>query len=245
MNPARIALSRHEGCLSDLALDRRLANELDAAEERDAKAHLATCARCEARLAERARAKADFAANAPPLLFPSPRRAWLGGAAAVLAAAAALLLLMRSSPEPTPKPETRTKGEGTHLDFYVSHEGNVRHGMLSELVAPGDGIRFVVHANEMRYLAVLSVDGAKHVSPYYPHGDDAVRIEPGANIALPESTTLDDVLGDETIYGVFCPAPFAIAPLRKALEAAPDALPARPGCTVDVLHLRKEAPSPR
>jgi hypothetical protein len=98
-------------------------------------------------------------------------------------------------------------------------------------------------AREARYLAVLSVDGAKHASTYYPDSRLAARQEPGREAALPSSTVLDDTLGAETVYGVSCPRPFDVETLREALARAPNRAPALEGCDVDVIPLHKEAPS--
>jgi hypothetical protein len=143
---------------------------------------------------------------------------------------------------PGESPGTRIKGDGWHLGFYVSHAGVVREGSPGEHVEPGDALRFTVASREAKYVAVLSVDGAKRASTYYPaSGAQAPREEPGAAAALPLSTVLDDTLGDETIYGVGCEHPFDVEALRQALERAPDQAPALPGCHVETLVLHKEA----
>jgi hypothetical protein len=223
---------RPEGCLSDLALDRRLAHELDAREEEAALAHIADCARCGDRFAELARQRDAFATDAPPLVV-SRNRSWLAIGAAFAAAAILLFFVVFRGPSD----DTRTKGPEANIGFFVNHAGAVRRGGPEERVAPGDGLRFVVTTREPRYLALLSIDGARHASVYYPSSPEAALVGDGP---LPESTTLDDTLGDETIHALFCPRAFAVEPLRRALEAAPGVLPALDGCTLDSLHLRKE-----
>lgn len=245
MIPSR---SRPEACLADFSIDQMLAHDLPHADEAAASAHLAECARCEQRFAELKRERAAFMADAPPLRLPrstarvQPRRAWAMGAASALAVAAAAVLFVafRGAPEDW---GTRAKGSAPHLDYYVNHGGNVRRGAVLEQVVPGDRVRFVVTSREARYLAILSVDGAKHVSVYYGNGEDAAAVPVGVGVALPESTTLDETLGDETVYGVFCAAPFAVDALRHALEREPDRAPSLDGCNVETVHLRKEAPS--
>lgn len=244
--------SRPEGCLSDFALDRRLARELGGADAAAAEAHLADCKRCGARAAELSRERDAFAKDAPPLRLPGAlapevpkRRRFLGagaGGALALAAAVALFFTFRA---PRPGGDdghgTRSKGDAAKLGFYVNHAGSVRLGGPGEHVAAGDGLRFVVTTTEPRFVGVLSVDGARHASIYYPSASDAAPVLPGTRVALPESTTLDDTTGDETLYGIFCPDRFALEPLRRALEASPDRPPALDGCTVDVVRVRKEA----
>ena len=109
---------------------------------------------------------------------------------------------------------------------------------------PGDALRFTYGAKDARYVAVLSVDGAKRASTYYP-ASGAVRLEaPGATVPLPLSTILDDTLGEETIYGVGCAQPFVVEALRDALQRAPGRPPVVAGCDVARIELHKEARRP-
>lgn len=232
-----------EACLSDYALDRRLAGELDEREEAAAHAHLQNCTRCNDRVLTLEAARASFDV---PLSLPRKRANanWglrIGGAAGALAAAAALVLALGNRPSSTTD-DVRTKGSDAKLGFYVHHDGVVRAGGPAERVVPGDGLRFVVTTREPRWLVVLSVDGAKRASTYYPASPYAVRVDTGAEVALPASTVLDDTLGPETIYGVFCPKEFPVEPLRQALEVAPNAPAFPPECTASTLALQKEAP---
>jgi hypothetical protein len=165
---------------------------------------------------------------------------WLFVGGGVIAAAAALLLFIRSEDS-----GVRLKGGGSSLGFFVKHEDAVRPGGSDEPVEPGDVLRFVATTREPRYLAVLSIDAKGLASVYYPEGPSAVRVETGKNVALPLSTVLDETLGRETIYGVFCLTTFETEPVRRSLEAAPTHVTAPRGCEVDVLHVRKEARSPR
>lgn len=240
----KLERSRPEACLSDFALDRRLAKELEGEEAAAADTHIAECTRCEGRAAELLRERDEFAKAAPALRAAPRRLRFTGRAASALALAAAVVLFVAFR---GPRPDTsgtRTKGDGAKLGFYVNHNGSVRLGGPNERVAPGDGLRFVVSAREERYLTVVSVDGMRHVSVYYPSETDAARVAAGENVALPQSTTLDDTLGDETIYGIFCEKPQAVEPLRRAMEVSPERPPVMQGCTVDTLHVHKEAPAP-
>jgi hypothetical protein len=185
------------------------------------------------------------------------RSRWIAlGGGAVVAAAAVLLLLRR----PEDPGETRVKGGGTRLSFYVKHDGVVRVGGADEPVFAGDALRFAYTTREARYFAVLSLDGAHHASVYYPPSPVAVRAPPGVNVALPSSTVLDEALGVETLYGIFCPDPFELEPVRGALAESPpgsskpevlsrwvDGLRARGvltgDCAIETATLRKEAPT--
>lgn len=235
---------RPEACLSDFALDRRLAGELDAHEERDAHAHLEACERCVRRFGELSRERDAFRAEPlPPAFEAYPRRkssrARLVAVTSALAMAAAISLFVGFRPGEG----TRPKGDVVRLGFYVKHGESVRLGGSGERVAPGDALRFVYTARSTRHLAVLSVDGARHSSVYYPSGETAALAPAGDEVALPVSTVLDDTLGEERIYGVFCPDAFALEPLRRALEESPDQAPLAPGCVVEKLTVRKAAAS--
>jgi hypothetical protein len=87
---------------------------------------------------------------------------------------------------------------------------------------------------------VLSLDGAKQASVYYPDSAMAAVAKRGAEIALPSSTVLDDVLGPETIYGIACVGAFQVEPLRRELEISGRVSPPA-GCEIESLSLRKGA----
>lgn len=244
--------SRPDGCVSDFALDCRIAGELDAAAASAASEHLATCTRCASRLAELLRARDAFVSEAPALRPPKARapgrtrgRAATSRVALALALAAALALFVqfrgRRAGTAREGDATRAKGGAASLGFYVNHGGMVRRGGPGERVRPGDALRFVVTSRDLGYFVILSVDGMRQASLYYPRAADSARIEVGFEVALPEGTTLDDTPGDETIYGVFCPHPFAVEPLRLALSSSPGSPPSPVGCTVEALHVHKEA----
>jgi hypothetical protein len=230
---------RPEGCLSDFAFDRRLAGELEAHEEEAARAHVDGCTRCTRRWEELSRELEAFANEPlPPRLRAHARGSrtrLVVAASAVLAAAAALVLFLR----PPAIDGTRMKGGDVKLGFYVKHGESVRLAGPGERVGPGDALRFVYSSRAPQHLAILSVDGARHASIYFPSGATTTLVAAGTDVALPESTILDATLGDETIYGVFCPEPFAPEALRRELEAAPDRVPNPKGCVVETAHLTK------
>ncbi|AUX22295.1 hypothetical protein SOCEGT47_027960 [Sorangium cellulosum] len=255
MTPARPG-----GCLSELRLDELTAGQLDAAAAQEASAHVAGCSRCSARLSEIEAARASFAASAPPLRLDRgapagravterrPPRRWLAPAAAgALAAAAAALFFFRFHAAPGGR-EAEISGErvkgAERIGFYVKRGGSVLPGGAGERLQPGDAIQFTYSSAEARYLVILSVDGASQASVYYPSGPVAARIEPGREVLLPQSTVLDDTLGTERIFGLFCSEAIAVEPLRAALAAHPEAPPAPPGCDVDALTAEKVAASP-
>ncbi|MCB9568944.1 MAG: DUF4384 domain-containing protein [Myxococcales bacterium] len=230
-----------DACLSDLVLDQVRVGEL----EREAiAAHLARCARCRER--QRALAEADVAVDLPPLSLPPPevaprpgrRRWWARAGVGGLAIAAAALLVIIVRPDPSvDAPTTRTKG-GAALHFHVLRGGAVLEGGPGELLRPGDALRFAYSWSEGGTIAVLSRDGAGTISTYFPEGERSFAAPPGEQIDLPGAVLLDDVLGDEVLFGIFCADEVPLAALARAIEARPDD-PSIPGCVVDRVRVRK------
>jgi hypothetical protein len=108
-------------------------------------------------------------------------------------------------------------------------------------VAPGDTLQFTYVSERARHLAVLSLDGADRASVYFPDGARAAPIAAGRDVPLPRSTVLDEVLGPERLYGLFCEQPIALEPVRAQLERR-RALPPLDGCRVVQLAIEKRAP---
>jgi hypothetical protein len=233
--------SESEECASDLAFDQLLGGELSAERARAIESHLETCAVCRARFEELERFRdqarlPEFGRLREPPASSRPRSAWFAAAGAVLAAAAALVLWLRAPIDPEGE-ETRVKGSGK-LSFYVKRGESVTRGGPGEVLHPGDAVEFAYTAPRSGFLVVLSVDGSGRASAYFPTGERAVPVSAGEQV-MPGSTLLDDVLGPETFYGVFCDAAIEIEPLRARLEREPRVLPSAPGCQVDSLAVEK------
>lgn len=245
-------VSSSDKCASDLVLDEWLASELDAEAGARVERHVAECARCSARRVERdadrsallreAPSFAAFTAKLPGRTQPNPARGRgqmvpLAIASGALALAAAALLLVRSPARNDLPDDTRTKG-GVHLGYFLKRGDHVTRGRPSEPVHPGDALRFTYTTPRPVYLAVIDVD-ARSASVYFPNGaTEATQVHAGDDVALDFRVDLDDQLGTERIYGVFCGRSFALEPVRVALQA--DGRPALSDCEVDVITLRKE-----
>lgn len=237
---------RGEGCLSDLQLDLLLGSALAAGEEGAVREHLATCTACTARYGELHADREAFQAAPPPLdlRMPEPprrlaprRAAWLGAA---MALAASVVLVVMVGTQPREVLEVgRTKGAGWS-GFYVRHQGVVREGGPGEVVRPGDALQFTTSLATPGYVAVLSIDGARRASLYYPAEPTAAFQPAGEDVPLPLSTVLDGTLGPETLYVLACPAPIPLEPLLSALEREPSRPPQAEGCDVDVVELDKQ-----
>lgn len=233
-----------EACLSDLLLDRWLAEEKLGEEERaHAEEHLRSCAACALRkeaLAEDARAF-DI-----PLRLPSPRRrpAFAWGLRLGLAATAAMALLVLVRPD-SPGPDVRSKGGGTLAVIARSPDGSIDRVLPGDALHPGDAIRFEVRASEDSVVAVIGIDASGAVTPYV----EEVAIEAGGPQLLPGAILLDETLGPEWIVAFFCSAPLGT---ERLLEAGTEALERAggdpsaelhldvPGCLQTSLLIRKE-----
>lgn len=239
--------ARPADCLSDLSLDAWLARDLDEDGACSVSTHLALCSRCRGREAELSRHRAEFrrvhaeppawlvAAALPQQHAKTRRAAWW--TAAIAAAAAATLALLPRADE-----SVRTKGTD-HLSFYVKRDENVRRGKPRERVHAGDQLRFTYSASSARYLAILSLDGAKRASVYFPEAEYAARVEPGTDVLLPSAIELDDVLGEERIVALFCTRALALAQLRAELQRR-QTVTAPEGCSMDEIVLLKEVRTP-
>jgi hypothetical protein len=240
---------RPEACITDLTFDRWLAQEVTADEEAGLSAHLASCARCRERrqlLSEEHEAvllrmptfDTVGRSPAPSLAEAKPRRGrWRRGALLtatipVLAAAAALLIMRQPRED---GPTTRSKG-GPELSFFVKHGEETTRGEDGTRVVPGDQLRFTTSSDRERYFAVLSRDGKGTVNVYAPRGEDMLLLRPGSDLPLDSAVLLDDVLGEETLYGLFCAQPHRLDALTEALRLGGAFPPADCEVTTRTLH---------
>lgn len=239
--------SRPESCLSDLCLDELVAGE--AADPGAARAHLSSCVACAERLAAIEADQRAFEEDGPRLALPSSapgrRRRWLWPAvattSAALAAAAIAVAVTHSDRDDAWGPGIRSKG-GARVGFFVKRGDAVREGAPGEIVRPGDSLRFTYSSARAAYLAIVSVDGAERVTVYFPRAAVAEQVEPGQDRELPGSTILDDTLGEESIYALFCERPEELGPLRAAFAASPRTPPIPEGCAVDRVTIEKRPP---
>jgi hypothetical protein len=237
--------------VSELVLDELLAGELDRATRAGAEAHLAQCAQCRVRAADRERERVVFLERAPTfadyraLAGREPtartRRArtrWAATAAGALALVAGALLLVRPPPE---APGTRSKG-AAHIGFFIKRGERVARGSSGQAVHPGDELRFVYTSARDVHLALLNVD-AHATSVYYPStASESSRVRAGADVPLDFSVELDARIGPEQVHALFCPEPFALEPVRAALQTGSPLPKALEACTHDTIQLEKQVP---
>jgi hypothetical protein len=237
---------RADDCVSDLTFDEWRAEELPPDVVAGLEEHVRGCPDCTARkhsldaqaaafLAARPSWQGTDAPNGPvkPARWRAP--VLFGWGAAALATAAAIAVLLR----PADPGETRTKGSGAALGFFVKRGERVEPGSDREKVRPGDVLRFTVSTNKVVHVAVLGFDARGVASVYYPPDGVARALGPGRGIPLDVGVELDDASGEERIFGVFCENPPNVGEIRAELQRA-GALSYRPGCSIDMLRLEKD-----
>ncbi len=225
-------------CLSDLALDRRVAGD---APEDEHRAHLDTCPRCRERLALFEAARVDSAPGIERMLriaqarartvepAPAPRtgrfswgRLTLAGAA-VAALALAWPLLRPPPPElpPDELPGETLRIKGVSMRFFVQRGEQVVPGDPDQRFRGGDALRFVVSSDAPGHLLLVGVDPSGRVSAYHPFGGDrSALLEAGVDVALPGSLVLDDSTTPEAFVGLFTEEPLELDRVRGAVAAA-------------------------
>jgi len=223
--------------VSDLRFDRLLAGELGADAAAAVRADAAGCDRCAARLAALTRDSEAFAAQ-PPLVAPRRRRTWWVAAPVALAAAAAIIVFMRTRPR---EPGTRTKGSDVELMIEAGPRDALAVVGAGDRIHPGDFIQVRYSARTAGFGAVFSRDGAGAVNVYVPSsGTELAPLPAGDKQPFPESTRLDDVLGNEYLIVVWCSAQHALSPYVSSIRAHGDVMDDGADCTVRRIELVKE-----
>jgi hypothetical protein len=166
------------------------------------------------------------------------------GAGAVLATAlVAGFLIIPAVRQPHSDETIMSKGQ-QRLRFFVRDgvAGTVREGRPRERVFPGDQIRFAFDGDALRgrRVAVLGRDAGGKVSVYFPDGGaQATALPASADGLIPYSVRLDETLGPETLYALYCLDAVALGPLQVALAGGtPPAWPA--ACQIETLLLDKK-----
>jgi hypothetical protein len=235
-------------CISDLVLDAWYAEELTPSELQRVQAHVASCATCAERQRSMFAEHQRFLETAPDLsaqaklVARTKRRSSLRRAlpvvASIVALAASVMLMVWKPNEPTTQ-QTRTKGE-SHLGVYIKRGDRVLRGNGRDTVQPGDLLRFTYSTPHPGYLTILGLD--EHAATrYFPAEPNAAPIGAGMDMPLDFAVQLDEQLGTETIHALWCPASYAIEPIRKALAERRELARPSEACTVSVLSLRKVA----
>jgi hypothetical protein len=251
-------------CPSHFLLDQWTLGELEHDARLQLERHVEHCPRCQARQAQRRASEADFvvdvttlralqqpAASAQPtheasaswLVRRTPRVITFAAAAAACVFAITSGGLERNDARVDDDiAAVRAKG-GPQSALFVQDERGVRGLFLDDAAAPalvhsGDTLQVAVTSATAVFVGVLSRDAVGHVSTYVATSEQAlVRVSAGRNVPLPQATTLDDVVGHETVAVFTCDAAIHTPALEAfVLDGEPPT-----GCRVDRYQLDKRA----
>lgn len=212
--------------LSTLRLHQLRLGELDPAERTAAEAHLDACPTCAARLTHQEQARAAFVVTPVPAAIvaldrPAPRwferlKSWQIFAFAVPVAAAAFLAVRT----PTPEPDTRLKGPGTHqkvrvpiLEAWVLTGQSARPLYTGERLGGGARVQLKVDAAGHRFVTLAGRDAEGTVEVY-----GTVPASDGLAPA-PFALTLDDSKGEQRFFAILTDAKPAPDEVVQALVA--------------------------
>lgn len=218
-------MSQGERRVKDAVLEMYVASALDEEARAKVEAALEESEADRARLAELRADSAAFLLQHPPAAFAArlepgkqvPRWSVFAGAAlaALALAVFAGVLLMRPVAGP---PEYAAKG-GPVLEVYRKQGDSAVPVRPGDTLGAGETIQFDVKAGASGYVAVLSRDGAGHVTVYYPYGGDAAAAYTPGQSLLPGAIELDGTPGAESLYALYSPEPFTLSEAVKALES--------------------------
>jgi hypothetical protein len=240
-------------CPSDFTLDRLHAGELARAEAQEAERHVATCADCGARMAERRagfdgldgvdpramlgriRTGLDAPAPLPTRLLAGARR--LFAPLAVVATAAIAFVVFHPGEEPL---GTRMKGSlGLHV-FRLAGE-RAEEVVSGGTFAPGDRLRFTVDLPVEGDVRVLGVESSGALYTAWPLEPGVrTRLGPGTGIELSGAVSLDAQPGRETLHLVQCPVDTGAPHCTSGGASAAPVCPA--GCVMTPFLLDKRLP---
>lgn len=213
----------------------------------EASAHLRTCGRCAAALAELASARQELLGTDPQGQSLAAARAILASVAErrrkawwrlvlpltltpVVAAAAVLLVVSRGALSPPALAPNQNSGAARHVPGTVRAKGALLVEAFckrGESVFPvkdgddfvaGDRLRFAYTKDQPGVLLVFGVDDTGRVFPYYR--DDVltgVSAPPGSEVMLPESVELDAHHGWERVFALWTPVSLGEEVIRAAV----------------------------
>lgn len=260
MNPASLS-RRAEGCLSDFALDEMVAaRSLHVEPSPNSAAHLSSCSRCAARLTQFETIDPPAPKAAPLPVKRTATRRLLALSYAVLGCVlfcGALSVFVSphleatdTAPATSVDTTVRTKGALALIVIVRDSAHNVRRLTPTDVVHPGESLRFEVTAAQSGYAGVIGIDSAGVAAVYAPTRGWLAAVVGGEPLVLPGAIDMDQTLGTERLVAVRCAEQYSVSDLKKEAERALLAEggdPTRVGhlelpCTQVVLDLRKEAP---
>lgn len=209
--------------IPEALLERYLAGDLGADERRALEERLAASEPDRDRLAALRADTAAFLIKHPPgpvaakLATPSRARGFAWWLAPVALAASAMVAVVLFNPPPATEPDVTLKGD-LALAVYRQTAAGSERVESGAVLKPGDKVRFEVRTKEPGFVAVLSRDGAGHVTVYYPYQAAEAGPYRPAEPLLPGAIALDDTLGSEDVWAVYATKAFELAPVVRQLE---------------------------
>jgi hypothetical protein len=227
--------TRPPGCITDLMFDAWFAAELPPELGPALEKHIGTCQRCRGRRAALAVDRSAFLTMHPNYVA-SPgqvarrhKRTVLAGVALGVGAFVTLVVLAR---EPDVRSLPPAAAE-TVLGFTLEHAGSSERGLRGQDVHPGDEVRFEYSVRAPAYLAIYSLDARGAVRVLYPQTELAAPVPAGHHVGLGSTVHVDNVLGQQWVFALFCNAAFPIAEPEATLEIQHSLAPS-PGCDLSV-----------
>ena len=238
-------------CIPDVLLHRYLTAVLEGEARERVEKLLAESESDRARLEElRAEAREFLVSHPPAPLVVYVERAvgerkrrrwwWRGAFAAPVLTGLAALTLVLVRPEGPPPDETGWVAKGGGVQLRVQRQAGSVWVERTDMLAPGDLIRFEVQSTTPGYLAVVGQDATGKVRVYHSK-------ETREPVPIPEGQTelppfpLSETLGDEEVNAFFSPTPFELAPVLRAFEEGRSVVEVLPlGIEVTSLQLRKQ-----
>ncbi len=239
-------MSKTPECLSDFALDLVI---VEHSQSPGQAAHLKDCQRCCARLQLLQSDREAYEKSLPHRRLPAKTKAtkpsWLSGfrwqfPVVIVGLAVAFLFFVNTS-DSVPPQGVRLKGNGLGFDYYVLRSGKTLAGSSLSQLQAGDRVRFSVYTKQNTQLAIFSIDGNGTRSVFFSDGEKSSSVAGASSeILLNESVVLDESLGEEDVYALFCKQPFALAEVMNEWRTKNQMV--RKGCQVLTLKWEKVSP---
>ncbi len=138
------------------------------------------------------------------------------------------------------------------MNFLKKGKDNIlRYGISEDIVTPKDIIQLSYSSAQDGYLMIVGIlkdnDNVTHTEVYFPdiEKDDyenafAEKVQFGKNINIPYALELDEILGDETIIGIYSPQPFQFEDIDFLFDAAKEEIDLSQPIFTSVIVLHKK-----
>lgn len=203
-----------------------IAGDLDVFTVRAVDDHSKQCSICEETIKELEMGKNDFLSR-----YPKPQKVSVlknrytdtFRRGSLLALAATLILVFSAGYMILTTKQNdgyRIKG-ATQVTLFVQDENGNPVKRDENIYYPGEKIQFTYSCGENHYFMLLSADSNRSITVYYPSdGGNSIALEPGRDLPLPNSITLDSYLGPELYIAVFSAFPLHVTHITEQFSKA-------------------------